>query len=75
MDEDIIYVLSSLVGIAICCFCSVFITRCLYVCNNKNIEKEVIEPVRIEIIHQPNYQITKTYLPQDATITSMAGTK
>jgi hypothetical protein len=75
MDEDIIYVLSSLGGIAVCCFCSLFITRCLYVCNNKNIRKEVIEPIRIEIIEQPNYQIAKTYLPQDAMSIRMAGSK
>jgi hypothetical protein len=59
MDRDFVYILSSLGVIYICCFCSLLLTRCLCISNNKNITKD-IEPTRIEIIQQPNYQITNT---------------
>lgn len=75
MDSEVIYVLSSLGGIAICCFCTLIILKCCNIYNDKNIEKNVIEPVEVYISTRPNYQITKEYMPQDAVTTSIAGTK
>lgn len=73
MDADIIYVLSSVGGIFICCLCSLISIRCLSICYRNNITDNV-EPIRIEQYNRPIYQTTK-YMPQDAVAVSMAGIK
>ena len=73
MDVDIIYVLSTVGGVFICCLCSLISIRCLTICSRNNVTENV-EPISIEHSNVPIYQTTK-YMPQDAVAVSMAGTK